>query len=179
MEGFVILMPTLQLLSEQVIEDLKEFVLNPQGFVLMVGKNGRGKTYAAMKIYEQLTPYKLPDRDHDLAWFVNQSDLNMIFNESNEIYGSAKSVLKQAYISKLLVIDDLGTRPPSPAFMDFLYAIVDRRWNERAMLATIITTNLDSTRIRKDFGDAIFSRIASGRNYVVIGNDRRFTELGF
>ncbi len=172
-------MATKQLLSEQVIEDLKEFVKNPQGFILLVGKNGRGKSYAAMRIYEQLTPYKLPFHDHDLAWFVNQADLNIMFAESNEIYGSSMSLLKQAYKSKLLVIDDLGTRPPSPAFMDFLYAVVDYRWNRRTETATIITTNLDSSRIRKDFGDAIFSRIASGQNYVVIGEDRRFTDLGF
>lgn len=172
-------MATKQLLSEEVIEDLKDYVLNPQGFVLLVGKNGRGKSYSAMKIYEQLTPYKLPARDHDLAWFVNQADLNILFAEANEIYGHSMSLLKQGYNTKLLVIDDLGTRPPSPAFMDFLYAIVDKRWNERDKLATIITTNLDSTRIRKEFGDAIFSRIASGRNYVVIGEDRRFQDLGF
>lgn len=172
-------MATKQLLSEDVIIDLADFVLKPQGFVLLVGKNGRGKSFAALKVYEQLTPYKLPDYDHDLAWFVNQADLNMLFNEANEIYRSGMSLLKKAYLSRLLVIDDLGTRSPSPAFMDFLYAIVDKRWNERATLATIITTNLDSSRIRKDFGDAIFSRIASGRNYVIIGEDRRFADLGF
>lgn len=172
-------MVTKSLLSEQVIEDLKDFVLKPQGFVLLVGKNGRGKSYAALTIYEQLANYKLPLHDHDQAWFVNQADLNILFAEANEIYGSSMSLLKQGYRSKLLVIDDLGTRPPSPAFMDFLYAIVDKRWNERADYATIVTTNLDSARIRKDFGDAIFSRIASGRNYVVIGEDRRFHDLGF
>lgn len=172
-------MTTKKLLSEEVIKDLKDFVLNPQGFVLMVGKNGRGKSYAAMRIYEQLTPHKLPNHDHDLAWFVNQADLNMLFSEANEIYGHPMSLLKQAYNSRLLVIDDLGTRIPSLAFMDFLYAVIDKRWNERERKGTIITTNLDSTRIRKDFSDAIFSRIASGRNYVVIGDDRRFADLGF
>jgi DNA replication protein DnaC len=172
-------MATKEMLSENVIEDLRDYVSNPQGFVLLVGKNGRGKSYAAMKIYEQLTPYKLPEKDHDLAWFINQANLNLMFNEANEIYGNSGYLLKKAYISKLLVLDDLGTRPPSLPFMDFLYAIVDTRWNERAKLATIITTNLDSIRIRKDFGDAIFSRIASGRNYILIGEDRRFTDLGF
>jgi DNA replication protein DnaC len=172
-------MATKQLLSEEVVEDLKDYMANPKGFVLLVGKNGRGKSYAAMKVYEACTTYKLPHHDHDQAWFVNQADLNILFAESNEIYGSSMSLLKQGYTTKLLVIDDMGTRPPSPAFMDFLYAIVDKRWNERDKKATIITTNLDSARIRKDFGDAIFSRIASGRNYVVIGDDRRFTDLGF
>lgn len=172
-------MATKQLLSEEVIEDLKDYVLKPQGFVLLVGKNGRGKSYAAMKIYEQLAFYKLPFHNHDEAWFINQADLNMIYSEQNELYGNSMNLLKQAYRSKLLVIDDLGTRPPTPAFMDFLYAVLDRRWNERERLATVITTNLDSARIRKDFGDAIFSRIASGRNYVVTGEDRRFQDLGF
>ncbi len=172
-------MPTKHLLSEEAIEDLKEYVINPYGFVLFVGKNGRGKSYAAMKIYEQLTPYKLPHRDYDLAWFVNQADLNILFAETIEMFGHSMSLLKQGYNTKLLVIDDLGTRPPSAAFMDFLYAIVDKRWNERDRLGTIITTNLDSERLRKEFGDAIFSRIASGRNYVLTGEDRRFTDLGF
>ena len=72
-------MATKQLLSEQVIEDLQDYILNPQGFVLLVGKNGRGKTYAALKVYEQLTPYKLPHRNNDLAWFINQADLNLLY----------------------------------------------------------------------------------------------------
>ncbi len=172
-------MVTKTLLSEQLIEDLQDFILQPRGFILLVGKNGRGKSYAAMKVYEALSSYKLPDRDYDQAWFINQADLNMVFSEYIELYGNAMNLLRQVYKCKLFIIDDLGTRAPSPAFMDFLYAVIDKRWNERETLATIITTNLDSSRIRRDFGDAIFSRIASGKNYVVIGEDRRFTDLGF
>lgn len=172
-------MATKKLLSEEVIIDLQEYAKNPQGFVMLVGKNGRGKSYAAMRIYEQNTPYQLPQRDHDRAWFINQADLNMLYSEANEVYGHAINILRQAQNAKLLILDDLGTRTPSPAFADFLYALIDHRWNERASKGTIITTNLDSTKIRKDFGDAIFSRIASGQNYVVVGEDRRFSDLGF
>lgn len=172
-------MATKQLLSEEVLIDLQDYAKNPQGFVILQGKNGRGKSYAAMEIYRQNTPYELPAHDWDKAWFVNQADLNMLFSEAHEVYGHAMSLLRQAYGTRLLIIDDLGTRPPSPAFMDFLYAIIDKRWNERATKGTIITTNLDSTKLRKDFSDAVFSRMASGRNYVVTGPDRRFTDLGF
>jgi DNA replication protein DnaC len=168
-----------KLLSEEVIEDLKDYALNPHGFVLLVGKNGRGKSYTAMKVYEKVTPYKLPAFDHDRAWFINQADLNLLFAEINDKWGHARSLLEQAYKTQLLILDDLGSRIPSPAFMDFLYAVIDRRWNERHKKGTIITTNLDSTRLRKDLGDAIFSRIASGRNYVFNGEDRRFNEIGF
>jgi len=172
-------MKTKKLLSHEVIEDLKDFVLNPKGIILLVGENGRGKSYAAMKIYEQLTPFKLPSYDKDLAWFITQADLNMLFTEHNQEYGHSTMLLHQSYKSKLLILDDLGTRPPSPAFLDFLYAVINKRWNNRDFLATIITSNLDSTKIKRDFGNAIFSRIASGRNYIVVGPDHRFTELGF
>lgn len=165
--------------SEKVIEDLKSFVCNPYGFVILCGKNGRGKTHAASKVYEKLTPFKLPAYDLDCAWFINQADLNMLYAEAIDLYGHARGLLLQAYNTKLLVIDDLGTRVPSAAFGDFIYAIIDKRWNDRHSKGTIITTNLDSTRIRKDFGDASLSRMASGRNYTVIGNDRRLTEMGF
>ncbi len=172
-------MDTKQLLSEQVILDLEDFIKNPKGFVLLVGKNGRGKSYAAMKVYERLAPFKLPCYDHDIAWFINQADLNMLFSESIENYGSSMTLLKKAYYTKLLILDDLGTRTPTSAFMDFIYAIVDKRWNERDRKATIITTNLEASLMRKNFGDAIVSRIASGRKYIVIGDDRRLTDLGF
>lgn len=172
-------MKTKKLLSEQVIEDLKSYILNPYGFVLLVGKNGRGKSYSAMKVYENLTSYKLPFYDRDEAWFINQADLNILHSEANAEHGYSLTLLKQAQFCKLLIIDDLGTRTPSPSFMDFLYAVIDKRWNERGRLGTIITTNLDSSGLRKNFGDAIFSRIASGRNYVVIGEDRRFEDLDF
>ncbi len=172
-------MTTKKLLSDEVLIDLSEYAKNPQGFVILQGLNGRGKSYAALKIYQQNTPYRLPERDLDMAWFINQADLNMIFTEAHEIYGHAMGLLRQACNSKLLVIDDLGTRVPSESFKDFLYAIIDRRYNERQTKGTIITTNLDSTLLRKHFSDAIFSRIASGKNYVVIGDDRRFNDLGF
>jgi DNA replication protein DnaC len=167
------------LMSEQVIEDLKDYMINTKGFILLCGKNGRGKSYAAMKIYEKFSLFKLPAHDHDISWFINQADLNIAYAETNEKFGSSMELLKQACKTELLILDDLGTRVPSPAFMDFIYAIIDKRWNERNKKGTIITTNLDSSRIRKDFGDAIFSRIASGRNYLVTGDDRRFTELAF
>lgn len=165
-----------KIISEQLIEELQSYVSNPYGFILLTGKNGRGKSYCAMKVYEKLTPYRLPSYDHDLAWFINQANLNIIFTESIENYGSSRSLLKQACNSKLFVLDDLGTRPPAPAFLDFLYAIFDERWNQREKKGTIITTNLDKEGICKTLGNAIFSRIASGKIYTLIGDDRRLTE---
>lgn len=169
-------MVTKKMTSEQVIEDLQDFAKKPQGFAVFVGKNGRGKTYAATKIYERVSPYKLPARDYDIAWIVTQADLNMLFAD-NEF--SKANLAHRAKETKLFVLDDLGTRSPSEAFLDFLYAVIDYRWQHRGSKGTIITTNMDSTQMRERFGDAVFSRMASGRNYVFSGVDRRFGDLGF
>jgi DNA replication protein DnaC len=168
-----------EMLSEQVIQDLKTYVAKPYGFVLLYGPNGTGKSYCAMQVYSSLTPLKLPSRNADLAWFINQANLNIEFDECKQIYGSTTYLLEQACKSKLLVLDDIGTRPPSPSFMDFLYAVIDSRWNERQSLGTIVTTNLNSAIMRKVLGEPMCSRIASGRIYKVIGPDRRLTETVF
>jgi DNA replication protein DnaC len=167
-------MNTKDIFSEDILIELKDFIIKPQGFIIFFGKNGRGKTYAAMKIYERMTPYKLPHKDNDLAIFVNQATLNMQYSDEISEYGSAIKLMGKMIDTRFLVLDDLGTRVPSASFGDFLYAIIDARTVAKLSCGTIITTNLDAVRIRKDLGDAIFSRIASGRNYVFKGDDRRF-----
>lgn len=168
-------METKKLLSEDIIIYLKQnFVNNPFGFVLFAGKNGRGKTYAALEIYHLLTPHRLPFHSHEDAWFITQAELNLIWEDVNH-----KALLDELSNSKFLVLDDIGTRAPSVAFMDFLYALVDRRYHDRRQKGTLITTNLTSVSLREQFGDAFFSRVASGQNYVFLGEDRRFENLGF
>lgn len=171
-------MNTKDILSEQVITELREYIIKPHGFVIFFGKNGRGKSYAAMKIYERMTPYKLPSKDDDFAIFINQATLNMKYSEEIAEYGYSLKLMDKMIKTKFLVLDDLGTRVPTAAFGDFLYAIIDARSVARYSCGTIITTNLDASRLRKDFGDAIFSRIGSGKVYNFIGPDRRFEGNG-
>lgn len=166
-----------KLKPNEILKDLKEFVLHPKGFVFLGGKNGVGKTHIAMKIYERLSPYKLPAYDKDLAWFITQADLNMLFTEQHSDHGHCNKLLKEANYCKLFILDDLGTRAPSSAFQDFLYAIINHRWNNREFVCTVITSNLNSSGIIEYFGKAIFSRIASGRIYEVTGHDHRLKHL--
>jgi DNA replication protein DnaC len=168
-----------KLLSEDVLIDLSEYAKNPLGFVLMSSNTGRGKSYVAKKIYQQNTPYKLPAYDPEKAWFINQADLFMEYLQAIERYGHPSHLLNQGYNSKLLILDDLGSKVPPSGFLDFLFALIDRRYNNRSTKGTIITTNLDANNLRKDFGDRIFSRIATGRIYILIGDDRRFSNASF
>ena len=147
--------------SEQDKSELIEYAKHPKGFLLLTGSNGSGKSYAAEAIYNANTPYKLPCYDHDLAYFVNFSELNQIY--LNKMFDSEglRTDLKR---TKLLVIDDLcaNENGVSDAFSNFLYSIIDYRWQERDKLSTIVTTNLNSEQMGKKLGPAFRSRVASG-----------------
>jgi len=50
--------------SEDAKKTLEEFANSIRGFLLISGTNGTGKTTAAMSVYEQITPFKLPSYDN-------------------------------------------------------------------------------------------------------------------
>jgi DNA replication protein DnaC len=112
----------------------------------------------------------------DEAFFINQADLNERWLHAKNEHGSLElsGRLKE---TKLLVLDDLGTKTPSDTFGDFLYGIIDYRWNHRSALGTIITTNMTGKITRERFGDAILSRIASGIQIRFDGEDRRIVDF--
>lgn len=156
---------------QELLKKIYEYEKKPYGFFLLSGHNGCGKSFIAEALYYSKTPYKLPDYDSDLAIFINQSDLNEQWKhigKESPIYFSEK--FKN---TKLLVLDDLGTRIPTDAFLDFLYAVVDYRWRHKEELGTIITTNKNANQFREIFGDAILDRISSGFVYRLEGKSRR------
>lgn len=162
--------------TPEQMEKIMTFAKNPKGFLLLAGANGTGKSFAAQAIYEVHATFKLPYYDMEEAFFINQSDLNERWLQSKQENGSSdlSSRLKQ---TKLLVLDDLGTKTPSDAFGDFLYGLIDYRWNQRSTLGTIITTNMTGKITRERFGDAILSRIASGIQIRFDGEDRRIIDF--
>lgn len=152
----------------EYMKAIGQFLKNPRGFFLIAGKNGNGKTFTAQAIYE----YFSQDQFHDNK-FWNQADLNLkwqdiLFEKQNTRY-----FLDQIVSAPLLVLDDIGTRKPSDAFMDFLYMIADKRYDAREHYGTIITTNISSQEMREKFSDAFVSRVSSGICIRHDGPDRR------
>lgn len=162
--------------KKDVVDFIEAFAKSPKGFLLLSGKNGTGKSYAAMAAYNAVTPYRLPAYDRDIAIFTTQTDLNLRWSEENAKHGETMTLLKELARCKLLVLDDIGTRIPSEAFMDFLYAVADKRYSNRDIGGTIVTTNLNVTDMRERFGDAFVSRVASGKCFRFEGEDRRFNK---
>lgn len=161
--------------SPEILAKIKEYSDDPYGFLVLAGKNGTGKSFAAKKIlYSQSGKEYFHDSDHRL--FITQAQLNIRWQSQIKNWGDTLYLLKQMNAVRLLVLDDIGTRIPSEAFMDFLYAIIDFRCDCKESLPTIITTNLTSKQIRENFGDAFTSRICSGEVIKFEGVDRRINE---
>lgn len=156
--------------------DIKDFLSNfsqdPKGFVVLAGMNGTGKTYASRAVYNDFSP-DVSSLEFDDKVFISQTMLNTKWQETMKKFSCSLYLLKQLIYPKMLILDDIGTRKPSESFLDFLYAVVDHRYEDRSQKGTIITTNLNSKDMREIFGDAFVSRIGSGRAFRFDGNDRR------
>jgi DNA replication protein DnaC len=156
----------------EILKKLQTYSDDPKGFLLMSGTNGTGKSYASERILSKQTfKEKFYDSDHRLM--ITQAMLNIKWQSHINKWGDSLYLLKQFYAYRILILDDIGTRVPTDAFMDFLYAIIDHRWNQGGYLSTIITTNLNSKDMRAKFGDAFSSRISSGVIINFKGDDRR------
>lgn len=74
-----------------------------------------------------------------------------------------------------LIIDDIGSEKTSDFVIEFIYTIVNRRYEN--LKKTILTTNLTFKDFGDRYGDRILSRIAEMCVLVELsGNDKRFEE---
>jgi DNA replication protein DnaC len=159
----------------EIVEALQRYSDDPHGFLLLVGKNGTGKSYAAQQILS-VNSRKQKFHDSDHRKFITLSNLNIAWQHQLKEWGDSKYMLDQYNLLRMMVLDDMGIRQPSDAFLDFLYAIIDYRCDNRSSISTIVTTNLNSKDMRLKFGDAITSRICSGMLVKFEGDDKRFLQ---
>lgn len=157
---------------KEILDALRGMLMTAKGFILFAGKNGTGKTYASKCVYNQaIHPLTPPSYNHDIAFFSSQAELMLRLERERKQFGEIFGFVDYIKKSKLLVLDDIGTRSPTDALRDFIYLVLDYRYNEN--LATIITTNNNSNELRLTFGDAFISRAASGKVFRFEGEDRR------
>lgn len=140
--------------------------------LLLQGKVGTGKTYAACAALIAL----MPDFG---GTFVTFDD---ILDEIEETFGnreSKKSVIARYTSRPVLCIDDLGKSRVTEWTVSNLFTIVDKRWSNNR--PTIITTQYDGQKLLQKLtvdGDtqtalAIASRLGQADKVKFAGEDRR------
>ena len=141
-------------------------------FLLLLGRNGRGKTHQAAAALMALL------RGGPGLF----AEAPQIVNECAEGYGrNAEAVLARYKAAGVLFIDELGKERFDAKTAPWLFDLVQRRWLRRR--PTIVATNMDSDGLALHFaacgeptmGQSIISRLGSGAVVRLEGRDRRFS----
>jgi DNA replication protein DnaC len=112
-----------------------EFAQDPNGWLLLIGPNGCGKTHLAAAIANKSL------EDGALVLFATVPDLldhlrAAFAPTSNEVYDQLFSRMREA---EVLVLDDLGAQQSSPWANEKLFQLLNYRYNSR--FPTVITAN--------------------------------------
>ncbi len=122
-------------------ERAQRFAERPEGWLLLQGGYGCGKTHLAAAIANRQIEQGLP------ALFVGVPDLldhlRATFGPSSEVTYDER--FEQVRSERLLILDDLGAESATAWAQEKLYQILDYRYVRG--LPTVITTNVDLDRL--------------------------------
>ena len=130
-------------LTEEESENLKKaceiaqaFAESPDGWLVLVGQSGCGKTHLAVAIANERLRQRQP------VIFTVVPDLldylRSTFGPDSKV--TYDRLFEEIRTTPLLVLDDLGAQVSSPWAQEKLYQIINYRYNAR--LPTVITTNV-------------------------------------
>ena len=144
----------------------RDFAENPEGWLVLTGTCGCGKTHLAAAIANYQRKRGQP------VLFVVVPDLldhlrSTFSPESRVAYDELFEQVRQA---PLLVLDDFGSQTSSPWAQEKLYQVINYRYNAR--LATVITTNLELERIEGRFSSRMLDPRVSNV-FAIIAPDYR------
>jgi DNA replication protein DnaC len=123
------------------------YAASPEGWLILQGVNGCGKTHLAAAIVNYRYEARKPALFVVVPEFLDH--LRMTFNPDSKV--SYDQLFEGVKNTQLLVLDDYGEQSATPWAQEKLYQMINYRYNAR--LATIITTSSSL--------DEIESRIAS------------------
>lgn len=148
----------LENLPQQVKDAIKESINQKKG-LFIYGGTGTGKTYIL----------------HALAKLKELAVFNFVemLSESKSMFGKVQYKDIFWFLEEdHLLIDDVGSEKTTDFVQEFLYLIVNKRYNN--MKRTVLTTNLSLEDFRERYGDRILSRISEMCVLLELtGEDRR------
>lgn len=150
---------TTENLTEVFKEAIKKALEEDKG-LFIYGNTGVGKTYAM----HALTRINGGDVENFVSLL---SEFKDYFNKG-DYFGNLKMLTSK----DRLFIDDIGAEKMSDFVQEFLYLIINRRYEN--MKRTVLSTNLTLDDFRERYGDRLLSRIAEMCLLVELkGEDRR------
>jgi DNA replication protein DnaC len=119
---------------ENVYKTALEFAKSPEGWLVLQGVNGCGKTHLAAAIAN----YRL--RSGKPVLFVIVPDfldhLRSTFSPDSPV--SYDQLFESVKTAPLLILDDFGEQSTTPWAQEKLYQVINHRYNDR--LPTVVTT---------------------------------------
>jgi DNA replication protein DnaC len=128
-------------LFRSLVQDARGFAETPEGWLLIHGPSGAGKTHVAAAIANRCLDRGQP------ALFVVVPDLldhlRASYRPNSDMGYDA--LLEQVRLAPVLILDDLGTQSSTAWAQEKLFQILNHRYN--AQMPTVVTTNLSIDRI--------------------------------
>jgi len=147
-------------------EAAQDFAAQPEGWLVLLGTFGCGKTHLAAAIASALlaqnraAPYvSVPDLlDHLRSTFAPDSKVTY-----DELFETIRT-------APLLILDDLGTQSSTAWAQEKLYQLFNYRYNAR--LPTVVTTNLSLDELDQRLGSRL-SDVSLSKRYEICAPDYR------
>ena len=119
---------------KHVFEGVFRFARSPEGWLVLQGANGCGKTHLAAAIVNYCYQAKKPALFAVVPEFLDH--LRSAFNPESKV--SYDQLFEKVKKAPLLVLDDFGEQTTTPWAQEKLYQVINYRYN--AKLPTVITT---------------------------------------
>lgn len=150
---------TIESCSDSLKESIEVAVKENKG-IFVYGNTGVGKTYFC----------------HSIGNIKHETVENFVFLLSEYrdymLKGFYNDKVKELCNLDYLIIDDIGSEKTSDFVIEFLYTIINRRYEN--MKRTVLTTNLQLKEFGDRYGDRVLSRISEMCVLVELtGEDKR------
>jgi len=137
-----------------------DFAKNPEGWLVLMGETGCGKTHLAAAIVNYRYEAGKPALFIVVPEFLDH--LRSTFSPDSKV--SYDDVFESVKTAPLLVLDDFGEQSTTPWAREKLYQMLNYRYNSR--LPTVATTRYSFDELLGEVDPAISSRLVDGQTSV-------------